>query len=142
MKLKPSRPEKLSVDREPSSTDPTEEVRNYVIFIDGTLCEEIPNNEAGRMAHAAVHPEAVESCNRLFDRGHLITFVTARDERHRDLTESWLMEHGFNYHEIVFGTTREGGRSVIIDGAPHRIRSVGTFDDLASEVSAIAAGRM
>ena len=38
-----------------------EHVKNYLIDIDGTVCDDIPNEEPERMATAKVFPEALET---------------------------------------------------------------------------------
>ena len=61
-----------------------------------------------RMADAAVFPDAVETCNKWYDEGHMLYFFTSRTEEHREVTEGWLRKHGFKYHGIVFGKPRGG----------------------------------
>jgi len=41
-----------------------EEVKNYLIDIDGTICDDIPNEEPERMETAAVYPDALEILNK------------------------------------------------------------------------------
>ena len=53
-----------------------DEVKNYLIDIDGTICDDIPNEEPERMSTAKVYPEALETLNRWYDSGHIITFFT------------------------------------------------------------------
>ncbi|MDO5655500.1 MAG: phosphoheptose isomerase [Flavobacteriaceae bacterium] len=83
-------------------------VKNYLIDIDGTVCDDIPNEEPERMLTAAVYPDALEMCNKWYDEGHIITFFTSRTEAHRDYTEKWLKKQGFKYHGILFGKPRGG----------------------------------
>ena len=47
-----------------------QETKNYLIDIDGTICDDIPNEEPERMATAALYPEALETLNKWFDEGH------------------------------------------------------------------------
>ena len=54
--------------------------KNFLIDIDGTICEDIPNEEPERMTTAELYPEALETCNRWYDEGHIITFFTSRTE--------------------------------------------------------------
>jgi hypothetical protein len=58
--------------------------------------------------------EALETLNRWYDKGNIITFLTSRTEDLREITESWLNQHGFKYHGIVTGKPR-GGNYVWID---------------------------
>ena len=70
------------------------DVKNYLIDIDGTICDDIPNEQPERMATAAVYPEALVSLNKWYGEGHIITFFTSRTEEHRAVTEKWLADHG------------------------------------------------
>ena len=36
-----------------------EDVKNYMIDIDGTICDDIPNEEPERMASAELYPDAL-----------------------------------------------------------------------------------
>jgi len=82
--------------------------KNYMIDIDGTICDDIPNEEPERMATAEIYDGALETINHWFDEGHVITFFTSRIEEHREVTEKWLDDHGFKYHGILFGKPRGG----------------------------------
>ncbi|MBK9176001.1 MAG: phosphoheptose isomerase [Flavobacteriales bacterium] len=82
--------------------------KNFLIDIDGTICEDIPNEEPERMATAAIYEGALEICNGWFHEGHIITFFTSRTEEHRAVTEEWLNRHGFKYHGCLFGKPRGG----------------------------------
>ena len=75
-----------------------EKIKNYLIDIDGTICDDIPNEEPERMEDAKVYPEALITLNKWFNEGHIITFFTSRLEIHRQVTENWLNKHGFKYH--------------------------------------------
>ena len=44
-------------------------IKNFLIDIDGTICEDIPNEEPERMATAEVFPDALEQCNRWLPNG-------------------------------------------------------------------------
>ena len=69
-----------------------EHVKNYLIDIDGTVGEDIPNERPERMVTAEAYPDAIETINRWFEEGHQICFFTARTEDHREVTEAWLEE--------------------------------------------------
>ncbi len=108
-------------------------VKNYLIDIDGTICDDIPNEEPERMLTAEVYPDALETLNKWFDEGHIITFFTSRTEDHRDYTERWLAQHGFKYHGLLMGKPR-GGNYHWIDN--HMVRATqfkGKFTDLVEE---------
>ena len=49
-----------------------QEIKNYLIDIDGTICDDIPNEEPQRMATAKVYTDALKTCNKWYDDGHLI----------------------------------------------------------------------
>lgn len=85
-----------------------EHVKNYLIDIDGTICDDIPNEEPERMATAKLYPDALETINNWFEEGHIITFFTSRLEEHREVTEKWLDAHGFKYHAILMEKPRGG----------------------------------
>ena len=82
--------------------------KNYLIDIDGTVGEDIPNEEPERMITAEAYPDAIETINRWFVEGHHICFFTARKEEHRSVTEIWLQEKGFQYHSLLMGKPRGG----------------------------------
>ena len=77
-----------------------EGIKNYLIDIDGTICDDIPNEEPERMATAKLYPDALETLNKWYDEGHIICFFTSRVEEHRVVTEVWLKENGFKYHSF------------------------------------------
>jgi hypothetical protein len=92
-------------------------IKNYLIDIDGTICEDIPNEEPERMITAAVFPKTKEVINKWYAKGHIITFFTSRTEKHRAITEKWLKKHGFKYHTLLVCKPR-GGNYHWIDNAP------------------------
>ncbi len=109
--------------------------KNFLIDIDGTVCEDIPNEEPERMADAAVFPDAVETCNKWYDEGHILFFFTSRTEAHREVTEGWLNKHGFKYHGILFGKPRGGNYHWVDNHIVRATRYNGKFTDLV-EVNA------
>ena len=82
--------------------------KNLLINIDGTVCEDIPNEEPERMMIAQVFPDVVEIINRWYEEGHIITFFTGRLSQHAEVTEAWLEEHGFKYHSVLYDKPRGG----------------------------------
>ena len=90
------------------------EIKNYLIDIDGTICEDIPNDEPERMPGASELIGAKDKINSLYNSGHIITFFTSRLESHRTVTEKWLEDHGFKYHKIIMEKPR-GGNYIWID---------------------------
>jgi uncharacterized HAD superfamily protein len=84
------------------------EIKNYLIDIDGTICDDIPNEEPERMVDCKPYPDALEIVNQWYDEGHIITFFTSRTEAHREITETWLNVCGFKYHGLLVGKPRGG----------------------------------
>lgn len=107
-----------------------EEIKNYLIDIDGTICDDIPNEEPERMATANEYPDALETLNRWYDLGHIITFFTSRVEEHREVTEKWLAEKGFKYHGLLMGKPRGGNYHWIDNHIVRATRFDGAFTDL------------
>ncbi|MAX81125.1 MAG: phosphoheptose isomerase [Crocinitomicaceae bacterium] len=107
-----------------------EDVKNYLIDIDGTICEDIPNEEPERMATAEVYPDALFRLNKWFDEGHVITFFTSRTEDHREVTEEWLDRHGFKYHGLLMGKPRGGNYHWIDNHLVRATRYKGSFTEL------------
>lgn len=48
---------------------------NYLIDIDGTICDDVPNEEPERMGTCEPYPDALEILNKWYDEGHIITFL-------------------------------------------------------------------
>ena len=114
-----------------------ENVKNYLIDIDGTICDDIPNEEPERMATAALYPDALATINDWFDQGHIITFFTSRLEEHRVVTEEWLNKHGFKYHGMLMGKPRGGNYHWIDNHIVRATRFTGKFTHLKDKVANI-----
>lgn len=114
-----------------------EDVKNYMIDIDGTICDDIPNEEPERMATAELYPNALETINKWFEEGHIITFFTSRIEEHREVTEAWLNKHGFKYHGMLMGKPRGGNYHWIDNHIVRATRYEGVFSDLIEENASI-----
>jgi hypothetical protein len=132
MKSKPSLTLKALKDEKGNQLSPvlSKETKNYLIDIDGTICDDIPNEEPERMATAELYPEALVTLNKWYDEGHVITFFTSRTEDHRQVTEAWLNKHGFKYHGILFGKPRGGNYHWIDNHIVRATRYEGKFTDL------------
>ena len=118
------------VDGEHISPVLPEHIKNYLIDIDGTICDDIPNEEPERMALAKVYPEALETLNRWYNQGHVITFFTSRLEKHRKVTEKWLNDHNFKYHGLLMDKPRGGNYHWIDNHIVRATRYDGAFTDL------------
>ena len=106
---------------------------NYLIDIDGTITDDIPNEEPERMKTANVYPDALETLNNWYDEGHYITFFTSRVEEHRQVTEAWLKENGFKYHGLLMGKPRGGNYHWVDNHIVRATRFSGKFTDLVEE---------
>ena len=108
-----------------------------MIDIDGTICDDIPNEEPERMLTAKVYPDAQELINKWYDEGHIITFFTSRLEAHRANTEQWLKDNEFRYHGIMFGKPRGGNYHWIDDRSVKATRFFGKFTELVEKEKTI-----
>lgn len=106
------------------------EIKNFLIDIDGTICDDVPNEEPERMSLVEPYADALEICNKWFDEGHIITFFTSRTEDHREITENWLKKHGFKYHGLLVGKPRGGNYHWIDNHLVKATRFEGKFTDL------------
>lgn len=127
----------LVVDGKHVSPILPEEVKNFLIDIDGTICDDIPNEEPERMATAELYPDALETLNNWYDKGHVITFFTSRTEDHREVTTDWLDKHGFKYHGLLMGKPRGGNYHWVDNHMVRATRFKGKFTDLISEQKTI-----
>ena len=109
------------------------DIKNYLIDIDGTICDDIPNEEPDRMSTATVYPEALITLNKWYDQGHIITFFTSRIETHRTVTETWLKRHGFKYHGLLMNKPRGGNYHWIDNHMVRATRYDGKFTDLVEK---------
>ncbi len=110
-----------------------EGIKNYLIDIDGTVCDDIPNEEPERMLTAEVYPDALITLNKWYDEGHIICFFTSRTEDHRTYTEIWLRENGFKYHSLLMGKPRGGNYHWIDNHLVKATRYRGHFTDLVDK---------
>ena len=82
--------------------------KNYLIDIDGTITDDIPNEQPERMVTCLPYEDSVEIINGWYEEGHIITFFTSRTEEHRKVTEEWFNKHGFKYHNLLMNKPRGG----------------------------------
>ncbi len=105
-------------------------VKNFLIDIDGTVCDDVPNEEPERMSTVLPYPDALKILNKWYDEGHIITFFTSRTEEHREITEAWLKEHNFKYHGLLMDKPRGGNYHWIDNHIVKATRFKGKFTDL------------
>ena len=129
----------LKVDGQLVSPILPKDVKNYLIDIDGTICDDIPNEEPERMATAKLYPDALKTLNKWYDQGHIITFFTSRLEEHRAVTEAWLNKHGFKFHGMVMGKPRGGNYHWVDNHIVRATRYEGKFTDLIDVDATIQA---
>ena len=108
-------------------------VKNYLIDIDGTITEDVPNEEPERMATCLPFLDALKTCNSWYDEGHMICFFTSRTESHREVTQNWLKQHGFKYHSLLMGKPRGGNYHWIDNHLVKATRYKGKFTDLVEK---------
>ena len=121
------------VDGELISPVLLDKIKNYLIDIDGTICDDIPNEEPERMATAKLYPDALETLNKWYKQGHFVTFFTSRLEEHRLVTEFWLKENGFKYHALLMGKPRGGNYHWVDNHIVRATRFEGKFTDLVDK---------
>lgn len=109
------------------------EVKNFLIDIDGTVCDDIPNEEPERMRSCPPYPDALEVINAWYDEGHVITYFTSRTEDHREITEAWLKDHGFKYHGLLMSKPRGGNYHWIDNHIVKATRFKGKFTRLVTK---------
>ena len=107
-----------------------EGVKNFLVDIDGTICDDIPNEEPERMGTCLPYPDALRIVNKWYDEGHRICFFTSRTEEHREVTEMWLKKHNFKWHTMLMGKPRGGNYHWIDNHIVKATRFKGKFTDL------------
>lgn len=108
-------------------------IKNYLIDIDGTITEDVPNEQPERMATCEPFPDALETINKWYDEGHQICFFTSRTEEHREVTLQWLVKHGFKFHSLLVGKPRGGNYHWIDNHLVKATRYTGKFTDLVEK---------
>ena len=108
-------------------------VKNYLIDIDGTVTDDVPNEEPERMAVVLPFPDALEILNKWYDEGHVITFFTSRTEEVREITEVWLDKHGFKYNGLLMGKPRGGNYHWVDNHVVKATRYVDKWTDLVEK---------
>jgi hypothetical protein len=83
-------------------------LKNYLIDIDGTVTEDVPNEQPERMSIVEPFEGSVEMINNWYEEGHIITFFTSRTDEHELVTKQWLDMWNFKYHNIIFNKPRGG----------------------------------
>ena len=108
-------------------------VKNYLIDIDGTVTEDVPNEEPERMVTCLPYEGSADMINSWYDDGHIITFFTSRTDEHEIVTKQWLDKHGFKYHYLLLNKPRGGNYHWIDNHLVKATRYRGKFTDLVSK---------
>lgn len=101
---------KKVLDKDGNNVSPQlgENIKNYLIDIDGTITEDVPNEEPHRMVTCEPWLDARKIINKWYDEGHIITYFTSRTEETREITLAWLNKHKFKYHGLLMNKPRGG----------------------------------
>lgn len=105
----------------------------FLIDIDGTICDDIKNEDSHLYLTAEMFPKALDIINKWYDEGNVITFFTARESKDRTVTEEWLNKHGFKYHGLIMDKPRinDNQEYVWIDNKKVRaVTYLGTWTEL------------
>jgi len=112
----------------------------WLIDIDGTVCDDIPNETPELFETADVYPDALIQVNKWYDAGDTVYFFTARLEEHRTATEKWMETNGFKYHGILFNKPRikDGETYHWVDNRPVKATQyIGTFGEMITTTKEI-----
>ncbi len=123
---------KKITDAEGNALSPVlpKDIKNYLIDIDGTITDDVPNEEPERMLTCEPYPDALQVLNDWYEEGHIITFFTSRTEEHREYTERWLKMHNFKYHGLLMNKPRGGNYHWIDNHLVKATRFRGKFTEL------------
>jgi len=91
----------------------------YAVDIDGTLCKE--EHRWWEYDKAPPIQDAINKVNILFGKGYHIIIYTARPEKDRLVTYTWLEKHKVRYHELVMDKPRA---DVYLDNSAKRMDEI------------------
>jgi len=109
------------------------EIKNYLIDIDGTITDDVPNEDPQRMSLVQPYAGSIETLNKWYEQGHIITFFTSRTEEHREITETWLDKWGYKYHGLLMNKPRGGNYHWVDNHIVKGTRYEGVWSDLVKE---------
>ena len=98
-------------------------MKHFLIDIDGTICDDIKNEDSHLYLDAKPIEGSIEQINKWYDEGHTITFFTAREEKDREVTITWLKNNKVNFHGLIMDKPRcinDDDEYVWIDNRPVR----------------------
>jgi hypothetical protein len=110
----------------------------FLIDLDGTVCDDIKNEDNHLYATAEHFPSALYTLNKWYEDGNIITFFTARENKDREVTEKWLKEKKFKYHALIMDKPRikDGWEYCWIDNK--KIRGI-TYDGIWGNLKEVDA---
>jgi uncharacterized HAD superfamily protein len=114
----------------------------FLIDIDGTICDDIKNEDSHLYPTANEYPNARNILNKWYDEGNQIHFFTARESKDREVTEAWLKEKGFKYHGIIMDKPRIKSNQEYMWIDNRKVRAltyVGTWSELEETDAKIQA---
>ncbi len=111
--------------------------KNYLIDIDGTITDDVPNEEPERMKTCIPYEGSVEIINSWYESGNFITFFTSRTEEHRKVTLEWLDKNGFKYHNLLMCKPRGGQYHIIDNHVVKATRFTGKWNELVKKTHTI-----
>jgi hypothetical protein len=114
-----------------------EGVKNYLIDIDGTITDDVPNEDLEWMKTCLPYENSREIINGWYDEGHIITYFTARSSEQREITEEWLSKHGFKYHNLLMDKPRGGNYHWIDNHIVRATRYEGKWTELTNKTHTI-----
>jgi hypothetical protein len=106
------------------------DIKNYLIDIDGTITEDVPNEEPERMETVEPFYDAVKIIREWYEEGHVITFFTSRTEETREITEKWLDKYDIPYHGLLMNKPRGGNYHWIDNHVVRATRYLGKWTNL------------
>ena len=116
-------------------------MKMLLIDIDGTISDDIKNEDSHLYSTASVIEGSLEQINNWYEEGHHITFFTARESKDRDVTIKWLDDNGFKYHGLITDKPRcinEDDEYFWIDNRPVRgVTYKGVWGPLVDTVAKI-----
>ena len=123
------------LEEDPNFMDPNQNNSKmvFLIDIDGTICDDIKNEESHLYPSAKPIIGSRDIINKWYDEGHTVTFFTARESKDRLVTLSWLYENGFKFHGLVMDKPRikDGEEYCWIDNRKVRaVTYLGTWSEL------------
>jgi len=94
----------------------------FLIDIDGTICDDIKNEDSHLFSSAKPFKNALNIINKWYDEGNIITYFTARENKDRKVTEDWLKDNSFKYHGLIMDKPRIKDNQIYhwIDNRPTR----------------------